>query len=205
MLTLGWTGGIATGKTTALELLGKIAHLDVFEADRLGHRLLREPWVRDAVVELCGRDVLDGGGEIDRERLGRMVFADRDLLARYNNLIHPPLVEGIRTAVEEARSRNDAEAFVVDAALIFEWGIGRLFDAVVAVRAAQGLALRRLLREGLSELEARQRLNSQLREDVKVQRADFVIINDNDLDALGRRVWFLWEHQLAPLKRARAT
>jgi dephospho-CoA kinase len=198
VLTLGWTGGVASGKTTALELLGKIARLDVFEADRLGHRLLREPWVKDAVVELCGRDVLDGGGEIDRECLGKLVFADRELLVRYNNLIHPPLVE-------EARNRNDAEAFVVDAALIFEWGIGRLFDAVVAVRAAQGLALRRLLREGLTELEARQRLNSQLREDVKVQRADFVIINDNDLEALGRRVWFLWEHQLAPLKRARAT
>jgi len=71
VLTLGWTGGIATGKTTALELLGKIAHLDVFEADRLGHRLLREPWVRDAVVELCGRDVLDGGGEIDRLHVRR--------------------------------------------------------------------------------------------------------------------------------------
>lgn len=196
---------MASGKTTALELLGKIARLDVFEADRLGHKLLREPWIRDAVVELCGRDILDGGGEIDRGLLGRMVFADRELLVSYNTLIHPPLVEGIRTAVEEARNRNDAEAFVVDAALIFEWGIGQLFDAVVAIRAAQGLALRRLLREGLTEIEARQRLNSQLREEVKVQRADFVIINDNDLEALGRRVWFLWEHQLAPLKRARAT
>jgi dephospho-CoA kinase len=196
---------VATGKTTALELLGRIARLDVFEADRLGHRLLREPWLRDAVVELCGRDVLDPAGEVDRERLGRLVFADRELLVRYNNLIHPPLVEGIRTAVEDARSRSDAEAFVVDAALIFEWGIGRLFDAVVAVRAAQGLALRRLQREGLTELEARQRLNSQLREEVKVQRADFVVINDNDLEALERRVWFLWEHQLATLKRSRAT
>ncbi|OGD74283.1 MAG: dephospho-CoA kinase [Candidatus Coatesbacteria bacterium RBG_13_66_14] len=205
MLTLGWTGGVASGKTTALELLGKIARLDVFEADRLGHKLLREPWIRDAVVELCGRDILDGGGEIERGRLGRMVFADRELLVRYNNLIHPPLIESVRAAVEEARNRSDAEAFVVDAALIFEWGIGRLFDAVVAVRAAQGLALRRLLREGLTEIEARQRLNSQLREEVKVQRADFVIINDNDLEALERRVWFLWEHQLAPLKRARAT
>ena len=205
MLTLGWTGGVATGKTTALELLGKIARLDVFEADRLGHRLLREPWLRDAVVELCGQDVLNPGGEIDRGSLGKMVFADRELLVRYNNIIHPPLVEGVRAAVEDARNRSDAEAFVVDAALIFEWGIGQLFDAVVAVRAAQGLALRRLLREGLSEIEARQRPNSQLREEVKVQRADFVIINDNDLEALERRVWFLWEHQLAALKKARAT
>ncbi|HDR06455.1 MAG TPA: dephospho-CoA kinase [Candidatus Coatesbacteria bacterium] len=205
LLTLGWTGGIASGKTTALDLLCQIARLEVLDADRLGHELLREPQVRDAVLELCGRDLDDGAGGIDRRLLGKRVFADKELLARYNRLVHPPMMERIRQAVEKARGSNDAEAFAVDAALIFEWGLGRLFDAVVVVRAAQGLAMKRLMRQGLSEAEARQRLGSQLREEVKVQRADFVIIDDNDLEALGRRVRFLWEHQLAPLKRARAT
>ncbi len=201
MLTLGWTGGIASGKTTALELLGKIVHLEILEADRLGHALLREPEIRVAIVDICGPDVLDTDGELDRQLLGKRVFGDKDIRTRYNALVHPPLIERIRDAVDEARAAERAEAFVVDAALIFEWEIEDIFDAVVAVRAARGLALRRLKRTGLSETEARQRLNSQLREDVKVKRADFVIINDDDREALERRVRFFWEHQLAPLRK----
>jgi dephospho-CoA kinase len=202
-LTLGWTGGIASGKTTALTILSGIAHLEILEADRLGHELLAEPRIREAVLGIFGRGVLDADGGIDRHSLGERVFADKELRSRYDALIHPPLVKRIRGAVEDARRREDAEALVVDAALIFEWGIGDIFHAVVAVRAAQGLALRRLIRKGFSEGEARRRMNSQLREEVKVQRADFVIINDDDLEALERRVRFLWEHQLSPLRGGR--
>ncbi|MCK4594041.1 dephospho-CoA kinase [bacterium] len=204
LLTLGWTGGIASGKTTALELLGKLVHLEILEADGLGHALLREPRIRGAIVDICGRDVLDTNGELDRQLLGKRVFGDKDIRARYNALVHPPLIERIRDAVDEARARNNSETFVVDSALIFEWEIEDIFDAVVAVRAARGLALRRLKRTGLSETEARQRLNSQLREDLKVKRADFVIINDDDREALERRVRFFWEHQLAPLRKGQA-
>jgi dephospho-CoA kinase len=105
--------------------------------------------------------------------------------------------------VNDAQVRNNAEAFVVDASLIFEWEIGEIFDAVVVVRAARGLALKRLKRTGLSETEARQRLQSQLREGIKVKRADFVVINDDDLEALERRVRFLWEHRLQSLRKER--
>ncbi len=203
MLTLGWTGGIASGKTTALRCLAEIVRLDILDVDGLGHALLREPRIRGAVVELCGRSVLDDDGGLDRVLLGKMVFEDKELRNCFDAIIHPPLIEQVRKAVNDAQVRNNAEAFVVDASLIFEWEIGEIFDAVVVVRAARGLALKRLKRTGLSETEARQRLQSQLREGIKVKRADFVVINDDDLEALERRVRFLWEHRLQSLRKER--
>lgn len=203
MLTLGWTGGVSSGKTTALRCLAEIARLDILDVDGLGHTLLRGPRIRGAVVELCGRSVLDDDGGLDRVLLGKMVFEDKELRNRFDAIIHPPLIEQVRKAVNDAQVRNNAEAFVVDASLIFEWEIGEIFDAVVVVRAARGLALKRLKRTGLSETEARQRLQSQLREGIKVKRADFVVINDDDLEALERRVRFLWEHRLQSLRKER--
>ena len=203
MLTLAWTGGIASGKTTALRCLAEIVRLDILDVDGLGHVLLREPQIRGAVVELCGRSVLDDDGGLDRVLLGKMVFEDKELRNRFDAIVHPPLIEQVINAVNDAQVRNNSEAFVVDASLIFEWEIGDIFDAVVVVRAARGLALKRLKRTGLSETEARQRLQSQLREGVKVKRADFVVINDDDLEALERRVRFLWEHRLQSLRKER--
>jgi dephospho-CoA kinase len=207
MLTIGWTGGVCAGKTTALRCLGEIAALEVLDADALGHRLLRQAGIRGRLVELLGAEVLGADGELDRGAVGRRVFADRALLERFNAVVHPPLVERIGRAVAAARQRQPKgrEAFVVDAALIYEWGIQDLFDVVVAVRAVSGLALRRLRERGLDEDGARRRMAAQLPAESKARRADFVVVNDDDLTALRRRVRFLWEHQLYELRRERGT
>ena len=201
MLTIGWTGGVCAGKSRALACLGEIAELEVLDADALGHELLREEDIRQRVVELLGAEVLGADGELDRGAVGSRVFADAALLERFNAVVHPPLVKRIKEAVAEAARREAAGAFVVDAALIYEWGVPDLFHVVVAVRAVSGLALRRMRERGLSEAQALRRLAAQLPSENKAQRADFVVINDDDLASLRRRLGFLWEHQLYELRR----
>ena len=77
-----------SGKTTALRCLAEIAHLDILDVDGLGHALLREPRIRGAVVELCGRSVLDDDGGLDRVLLGKMVFEDKELRNRFDAIVH---------------------------------------------------------------------------------------------------------------------
>jgi dephospho-CoA kinase len=206
MLIIGWTGGICAGKTTALACLAEIVPLRILDADALGHRLLEEPEVVDAVVGLLGPGVRDASGNLDRRSIGARVFADPALLERYNALIHPRLVERIVRAVAEARCEPAGEkrAFVVDAALIYEWGIAAAFDVVVVVWAEGELVARRLLERGLDATRARARRSSQLDPAEKARRADFVIENDDDLTALRRRVVLLWNTELARMSEIHA-
>lgn len=206
MLIIGWTGGICAGKTTALACLAEIVPLRILDADALGHRLLEEPEVVDAVVGLLGPGVRDAFGKLDRRTIGARVFADPALLERYNALIHPRLVGRIAKAVAEARCEPAGvkRAFVVDAALIYEWELAVLFDAVVVVRAEPELVRRRLSRRGLDAARIRRRLAAQLDPAEKARRADFIIENDDDLTALRRRVELLWNTELARMSEIHA-
>ena len=188
---VGLTGGIAAGKSTVSERLGAFgAH--VIDADRVGHRiLLREGGeAYEGVVAAFGAEILDEAGEIARPRLGRLVFADPARLAELNRLTHPPMRERMRREIAEVRARPSPPPFIVlDAAVLFEAGWDALCDEVWTVSTHPERALERLVaRNRLPPEAARARIDAQLGNAEREDRADRVIRNDSTLDALAAAV-----------------
>ena len=192
MLTIGLTGGIGSGKSVVAELLNQLG-ASIIDADRLGHEAYTpdsEAWRQ--VTAAFGEDILTDKREIDRRKLGAIVFSDPNELARLNAIMHP-LMAGM---VEERKSRlaeAGEQVAVVEAAVLFEAGWDSLVDEVWTTDAPADAVVARLHeRNGLTEQEARNRINSQMSADERKRRSDVVVDNSADLDALKNVVNNLW-------------
>ncbi len=193
MLTIGLTGGIGTGKSAVANLL-EACGAAIIDADRLGHEAYTPhstAW--EAVVAAFGKDILTPEGEIDRRRLGAIVFADSGQLERLNGIMHPlmaRMVEDRKTTL----CADGCEVAIVEAAVLFEAGWDTLVDEVWTTDAPADTVVKRLNeRNGLSEEEARKRINSQMPAAERRRRSDVVVENTGDLAALQHTVSNLWE------------
>jgi dephospho-CoA kinase len=195
---IGLTGGIGSGKSTVGRLLAELGAVTV-DLDRVGHEVLRQPDVRESLVEQFGRAILDSHGEIDRARLGRLVFNDPAALSRLNAIVHPA-IDAVAAARLEKYHRQGAKVVVLEAAALLEAGRGGEFDELWVNTAPQEVALRRLAgRGGLSREEALTRLRSQLSNEERIRQADVVIDTDCTLDELKERVAAEWRQLLERL------
>ncbi|MFE3324027.1 dephospho-CoA kinase, partial [Streptomyces sp. NPDC059176] len=144
-----------------------------------------------AVVEAFGPEVLTGDGTLDRPKLGAIVFADADRLARLNAIVHP--LVGARSAELEAAAGPDS-VVIHDVPLLTENHLAPLYDVVVVVDAAPETQLERLVRQrGMTEEEARARMAAQATREQRRAVADLVIDNDGPLEALETQVRRIWE------------
>ena len=193
MLTIGLTGGIGSGKSEAAGILRELGAL-VIDADIVGHETYRrgEPaW--DQVVEAFGREVIGEDGEIDRRRLGKIVFDDPEGLKRLTDIVWPRIREGLEKRIISERNAGDTKVVVVEAAVLFEAGWGPLFDEVWVVTAPEDDVLERLERQRNQKPEqTRARLRAQMTNEERVKRADAVVRNDEDRAALAATVQQLW-------------
>src|SRR5438093_9758760 len=122
MAYFGLTGGIASGKSTAARVFAELG-AKIIDADRLGHEVIG--WRGEAYEELLrefGAATLDAShsGEIDRDRLGRIVFRDPEKLRRLNAIVHPAIIARTEQLAAEHHARDPQAVILVDAALIFE-------------------------------------------------------------------------------------
>jgi len=197
MVTVGLTGGIATGKSTVAAMFGARGAA-VVDADRLAHALQEpgEPCHRQ-IVDAFGPGALDAAGRIDRRRLGALVFADPSARRRLEAIMHPAIHQAcqgeIRAAAEAGRP-----LCVVDAALILEAGQQHRYDAIVVVSAPEDVQVARLMRtRGLTEAEARLRITAQWSTATKAALADFVIDNGGAVSATETQVQRVYAALLA--------
>jgi dephospho-CoA kinase len=172
-LNVAITGGIGAGKSEALRAFASHGAATA-SADEIVHRLYADPEVRRALVERWGEGVLSGG-EVDRGRVGEIVFADRGELRWLESLLHP------RVVAEQARWRAEQTAplAVVEVPLLYETGGESRFDAVVVITAPE--ETRRARTEVADVAERQGRL---LSDEEKAGKADFVYVNDGSLDDL---------------------
>lgn len=187
MLTVGLTGNVASGKTTVADRWRELG-VTVVDADRLGHAVLDEdPGAREALVAEFGPGILAPGGAIDRGALGEAAFASPARVARLNAIVHPPLLERLDGELERAREAG-AELAVVDAALVFEFGLGEVLDVLVLVTAPASVREERLRRSrGMDAERFRRVMETQIPDDEKVAACDYVIENDGSLERLRER------------------
>jgi dephospho-CoA kinase len=179
-LVVGLTGGICTGKSTVSRMLADLG-ATVIDSDDVAHDLQAPGQVTYArVVQAFGPGILNAAGEIDRRRLGALVFAEPTRRAELEAIMHPAIVAESDRRVREALAAG-VQLVVVDAALLVEVGRHRTFPRLVVVVASEAEQVRRLrARNGLSESEARQRLAAQMPLSEKRRHAHHVIENSGD-------------------------
>ncbi|MDO4912436.1 MAG: dephospho-CoA kinase [Lactobacillus sp.] len=186
MKIIGLTGSIATGKTTASTYLKNQGYA-VIETDRIYHDLLKPKkaaW--QAIVEHFGPEFLTEDAEIDRKKLGQLVFSDQAARMKLNQISHPIILEEVKRQIESHR----AEKLVfLDVPLLFESKWENNCDLVWVIAAPNDLQLAWLMkRNNLTLEEAKSRINAQMSQAEKIQKADAVIWNKSSIEEFEKAI-----------------
>jgi dephospho-CoA kinase len=197
MKVIGLTGGIGSGKSTVAVYLAALG-AKIIDLDKVGHEVIRlgEP-AYERVVREFGRGILGDSGEIDRQKLGSIVFINPQALMRLNHIVHPGIDKIVKDSVEAYR-RQGVKVVVLEAAAILEAGRTAQADELWTTTAPEATVLKRLgERSGYSRAESRARLRSQLPVEERLKHADVVIDTDCTLDELKARVKEAWDRLMA--------
>ena len=201
MLKVGLTGSIAVGKSFVLGVLAELG-CHVLDADATAREVVAPgtPGMK-AVVNAFGDGILNSDGELDRAKLGAIVFADEAKRLQLNSLLHPFII----TAQDDQMCRWEKEdpqgIAVVDAALMIESGGYLRFDKLVVVHCLPEVQLERLMtRDGLSRADAQQRIGAQMAQEEKKTYADFLIDTSEGLDSTRRQTEVVFQN-LGALRR----
>jgi dephospho-CoA kinase len=190
---VGIVGGIGSGKSAVADVLVRHGGY-LIPADQLGHEALRQPAIKARVVARWGDDVVKPTGEIDRRRLGRIVFADPAERAALEALVFPYIDRRIHEEIAAAGRQEGVRFIVLDAAIMLETGWHRVCDKIVFVDSPDEDRYRRLkARSGWTENEVRDREMAQTPLAEKRRRADAVIDNGGPVEALEPQVARLLE------------
>ncbi|MEY4515555.1 MAG: hypothetical protein RLZZ450_7677 [Pseudomonadota bacterium] len=185
---VGLTGGIASGKSTVARAFIERG-IPVFDADQLAREVVAPGSAGlEAIVQSFGEEVLLPDGSLDRKRLGARVFADRALLPQLNAIVHP-LVARLSAERIAAIDEGTVPYAIYEAPLIVETGLHRSMRALIVVALEVSLQIERVMkRDGLDLAEAENRIKAQAPLSKKLEAADYVIDNDQDLSTLFQRV-----------------
>ena len=183
------TGNMGAGKTTLARMLEGFGARRI-DADLLARQVVdASPDLRRRLADAFGADLLDEEGGLDRRALARRALADEEGRRRLEELVRPELEPRIWQALETAGTGGGI--VLLDAPLVFEWGLQDRFDAIVLVTTQPGIATERVARDrGLRPEEVRQRRSAQL---AAVEGADFEVCNDGDPGELRRQAGQVWE------------
>lgn len=187
MSIIGLTGAPGAGKSLVAEYLREKGAV-ILSGDDAGRKVVKDfPAILRRLVNTFGESILNKDGSLNRRLLGRMVFSDPAAREKLNGIIHPHLLKILKTWIDQRRSRPPKRLIVVDAALIFEWGIANWFDYLLVVTARRELRIRRMMSSGLSKKEAADRISSQIPQRTKAALADYVIENNGSKSILRKK------------------
>jgi dephospho-CoA kinase len=176
MLKVGLTGSIAVGKSFVCGVFRELGCY-VLDADRTAREVV-EPGTAGlkAIVESFGDGVLQADGSLDRPKLGSIVFADEQKRQLLNSIVHPLVIEAQNAWTAEREREDPGGIAIIDAALMIESGGYKRFDKLIVVWCNTAIQLQRLmLRDGLSEADARKRIDAQMPQEEKKRYADLLI------------------------------
>ncbi len=192
---IGLTGGIGAGKSTVTQMLAELGAA-VIDADKVGHQIyLPDMPAWREIVDAFGADVLNPDRSINRQALGKRVFADPEALGTLNRIVHPKMFDRMRELIEELRTHGGMKAIVVEAAVLIEANWTPLVDYVwVVVVASEAVVTERLAKQrNLSPDQVRARLAAQLSIEGRLKHAHVVITNDGSLAEVRAAVQQAWD------------
>lgn len=176
MVKIGITGGIGSGKSVVATLL-RLYGIPVYIADEESKRLTNSsPVIRRALVDLVGEAVYDADGKLDKPRLANFIFGQPEHLARVNAIIHPEVNRDFLDWSE----RQEKAFCAIESAILFESGFDRIVDVKLMVLAPLEIRLERAIARDHASREAlERRIKSQMADEEKALRSDYVIHNDD--------------------------
>ena len=175
MIKIGLTGNIGSGKTWVCKVFESLG-TPIYYADLEARKILNHTDTIQKIKEIFGKEVLNSAHEIDRKKLGAIVFKDAKALNELNHLIHPLLKKHF---IDWCSSQKDHDYVIQEAAILFENGFDPLMDITITVAAPQDIRLMRVMeRDHLSKDEVMDRMSKQWSDEKKEKAADYVINND---------------------------
>ncbi|MFL2755778.1 MAG: dephospho-CoA kinase [Dehalococcoidia bacterium] len=200
MITIGLTGGIATGKSLVSQLLEEYGAF-VINADLLAHKLyLPETAGFNELVVHFGDTILNIDGTIDRNKLASIVFSDKSEMDNLNSIMHPLIYEDIKRLISDLSEKSEKNYLIVivEAAILIEAGWQDLFDQIWVVSSnAENVISRLMTRNGLTREESLKRINSQMSLEDRLKYADVIVENNGDINSLSSKIKELWEDKLS--------
>jgi dephospho-CoA kinase len=188
MLRVGLTGGIASGKSTVAAMLREL-DCPVLDADTLGHELLEQGQeTYNEVVREFGGEIMDAYGNVDRGKLGHIIFADAAKRVRLNQILHPRILDVVRKWFAAQGHQGGPELAVVEAALIIEAGYNKELDRVIVCWCPAEQQLQRLVERGLTAEQAKLRIAAQMPMEEKRRLGDETIDCSGSLEETERQV-----------------
>lgn len=194
MLNVGLTGGIASGKSTVVQLLADRGAL-IIDFDLLT-RYVEEPgrpaW--NKIVSIFGKEIINDDGAINRRKLGEIVFQNPEKLALLNSIVHPLVFQEWKRRLILLQENHGNEITISDIPLLIETKAQQHFDVIILVYCPPWLQIQRLMiRNGYNAVQAQLRLDSQYPIDLKVPCADIIIDNGLNLDKTIQQVDAVWK------------
>ena len=184
---IGILGGIASGKSTVARAFAQLG-CQVIDADAIAHELLDKEPIRNKIVAVFGREILDATGKIDRKKLADIVFSDPDKLSFLNGILHPAVLERAEAMIEHFSRLDQTKAIVLDMPLLVEVGWDERCDRLIYVDCSQKTKEKRAKKAGLDKNQLKIRENFQISLDNKANLSDNTIENNSDFSALVRQV-----------------
>ncbi|MGB9780595.1 dephospho-CoA kinase [Caldanaerobacter sp.] len=193
MKVVGLTGGIGSGKSTVSRILSGLG-AKIIDADLVSREIMSKGQeAYNEIVDYFGEGILDERGEIDRKKLGLIVFGNEQKLKKLNEITHPKIIEKIKAMIVEAKKEGNYRLIVVDAALLIETGLYQMMDEIWMVVVDIETQIKRIMaRDGFSYEEALKRIRSQMPLEEKIKYADFIINNSKTLEKTEEQVKLLW-------------
>ena len=197
-IVIGLTGNIATGKSVVRRMLEHLGAYTI-DADALSHRVISKgaPGYQP-VLDRFGTWLLDKDGQIDRAKLGRLVFSDGQALAQLEDIVHPYVGQAVDLLIK----RSTQNVVVVEAIKLLESNLRSKCDTVWVTDADQKIQINRLVaKRGMTQDDATQRIHSQSSQQEKITAANVVIKNNGSFEDLWKQVNDAWK-QIVPSEEA---
>ena len=187
---IGLTGNIATGKSVVRKILEHLGAYGI-DADALGHRAItKDAPGYQAVIKTFGKWILTNDEQIDRSKLGRLVFSNPEALATLEDIVHPL----VRNAVEILANRATQKVIVVEAIKLLESELRNFCDTIWVTDTSESIRIKRLVeKRKMSYQDAIERIHAQSAQEIKLKAADIVINNNKSFEDTWKQVASAWK------------
>lgn len=176
MKKIGLTGNIGSGKSTVSKIF-MILGIPVYNADEEAKKILNKSEIIKKVITLTGSDIITNSGTVDRKKLAEIVFGNPEKLHQLNQLIHPAVLTDFNGWVNKMRGTY----IIMESAILFESKFNTLFDKIITVSANEETRINRVMkRDNVNREQVLIRLKHQIPEKEKVEKSDFIIVNNNE-------------------------
>jgi dephospho-CoA kinase len=189
-MRVGLTGGIGAGKSTVADLFAQRGAV-VIRADDIARQVIEKTTSGfDQVVSRFGNSILDNEGNIDRAKLAAIVFSEQKSLVDLEKIIHPL----VRQETNRIMDRQTPETIIInEIPLLLEKNMQSLFDYLVIVISSEKNRLSRLVNNGFTQDQVKARMAKQVDDETRRASADYLIINDGDVNQLENDVEKIWQ------------